>query len=154
MTRIGRRPQGVGLITPLSGSELAKQRMALFLRTLSGETSVGQACKELHIGESRFYDQRAEWLQDSLALLEPRRSGRPATPVAVPTPEEVQALRERLRETEARATALAVKAELAGALRPRSAPCTPGKKTTPAVNRRPQLAESLPLTILPAPPPK
>lgn len=152
MTRIGRRPQGVGLITPLSGSELAKQRMALFLRTLSGETSVGQACQELHIGESRFYDQRAEWLQDSLALLEPRRSGRPAKPVAAPTPEEVQALRERLRETEARATALAVKAELAGSLRPR--PCASGKKTTSVANRQPQLAESLPLTILPAPPPK
>jgi hypothetical protein len=129
MTRIGRKPQGVGLLTPLSGSELAKRRMKLFLQTLSGQTSVVQACAELGISEARFYGQRAEWLQESLALLEPRLAGRPAKPVATATAEEVQVLRERLRETEARATALAVQAELAGALS-RPLPMALGKKTT------------------------
>jgi transposase-like protein len=139
MTRIGRKPQGVGLLNPLSGSELAKRRMTLFLQTLSGQTSVVQACAELDICESRFYGQRAEWLQESLALLEPRPAGRPAKPVATPTAEEVQALRERLRETEARATALAVQAELAGALA-RPLPMALGKKTTalaPSTNKAP-----------------
>ena len=153
MKRMGRKPQGVGLLNPLSGSELAKRRMALFLQTLSGQTSVGQACAELQIGESRFYDQRAEWLQSSLSLLEPRPAGRPAKPAVAPTPEEVQALRERLRETEARATALAVRAELAGALRTRPLSCATGKKTTPVASRPSRPVESLPVTILPTPPP-
>lgn len=143
MKRIGRKPQGVGLLNPLSGSEVAKRRMTLFLQTLSGETSVVQACAELHICESRFYGQRAEWLQESLGLLEPRPSGRPAKPVVTATPEEVQALRERLRETEARAAALAVQAELAG-LRTRLFPCATGKKTTLVASRPPDSATPLP----------
>ena len=53
MTRTGRKPQGVGLLNPLSGSELAKRRMALFIQTLAGETSVVEACKELEIGRGR-----------------------------------------------------------------------------------------------------
>jgi hypothetical protein len=130
MNRFGRKPQGVNLLNPLSGSELAKRRMTLFLQTLSGETSVVQACAELNICESRFYGQRAEWLQESLALLEPRPSGRPAKTPATATPEEVRALRTQLRETEARAAALAVQAELAGTLGARLPTCAAVKKTT------------------------
>lgn len=154
MNRSGRKPQGVGLLTPLSGSELAKRRMALFLRTLSGETSVTRACAELQICESRFYGQRAEWLQESLSLLEPRPSGRPPKPVPTARPEEVQALRERLRETEARAAALAVQAELAGALRTRVLSCAPAKKTAPGANRPSQSATPLPTIVFPARPPR
>ena len=128
MTRTGRKPQGVGLLNPLSGSELAKRRMALFIQTLAGETSVVEACKELHIGESRFYGQRAEWLQAALELLEPRSAGRPHKVVTPPRAEDVERLREQLRETEARASAFAVKAELAGALRLPGA-CAAPKKT-------------------------
>jgi hypothetical protein len=134
MKRIGRKPQGVNLLHPLSGSDLAKRRMTLFLQTLSGETSVVQACAELNICESRFYGQRAEWLQESLALLEPRPSGRPAKMPATATPEEVRALRTQLRETEARAAALAVQAELAGTLGARLPSCKAVKKTTCVAN--------------------
>lgn len=129
MTRTGRKPQGVGLLNPLSGSELAKRRMALFIQTLAGETSVVEACKELEIGESRFYGQRAEWLQSALNLLEPRSAGRPHKVLPPPNAEDVERLREQLRETEARASALAVKAELAGALRLNRAACATPKKT-------------------------
>ena len=44
MTRLGRKPQGAGLVTPLAGSEHAKRRLILFLQTLSGRCSVGEAC--------------------------------------------------------------------------------------------------------------
>lgn len=128
MTRTGRRPQGVGLLNPLSGSELAKRRMALFIQTLAGETSVVEASKELEICESRFYGQRAEWLQSALNLLEPRSAGRPHKVTPPPSLEELEQLREQLRETEARASALAVKAELAGALRLHRTSCSAPKK--------------------------
>jgi hypothetical protein len=103
--------------------------MALFIQTLAGETSVVEACAELQIGESRFYGQRADWLQESLTLLEPRTAGRPAKAPSLASEEEVESLREQLRESEARAAVLAVKAELAGRVRLRSSACAPSKKT-------------------------
>jgi hypothetical protein len=136
MTRLGRKPQGVGLVTPLQGSKHAKQRMGWFLQTLSGECSVGEACAALGIGESRFYDQRGEWLQAALALLEPRSPGRPAKPEPTILPEEVQALRQRARELEARAAAAEVQAELARTLPHVVRQASAGKKTLTNSGRR------------------
>lgn len=130
MTRIGRKPQGAGLVTPLAGSEHAKQRLTLFLQTLSGQCSVPEACAELGIGQSRFFAQRSAWLQQSLAILEPRSPGRPPKPHSAPTDDDLRQLQERLQHLEARSAAVEVQAELASLLphvvrRPR-----PGKKTT------------------------
>jgi helix-turn-helix protein len=130
MSRLGRRPQGAGLVTPLEGSEHAKQRLKLFLQTLSGQCSVREACAELGICESRFHDQRAEWLRGSLELLEPRSPGRPPKPEPPLTPAEVESLRERVRELEARAAAVEVQAELASVLPHVIHRPSPGKKTT------------------------
>jgi hypothetical protein len=116
MARVGRKPQGVGLVVSLPGSKHAKERMTWFLQTLTGECSVGEACAALGISESRFYDQRNAWLQGSLGLLEPRSPGRPPKPEPAVLPEEVQALRQRVRELEARAAAVEVQSELARAL--------------------------------------
>jgi hypothetical protein len=137
MARLGRKPQGATLVSLLAGSRHAKRRMTWFLQTLAGERSVGEACAELGIGESRFFAQRGAWLQEALALLEPRSPGRPAKPEPPIPPTEVQSLRERVRELEARAAAVEVQAELARTLphvlhRPR-----PGKKTKSPVRRRP-----------------
>jgi hypothetical protein len=130
MTRIGRKPQGAGLVAPLAGSEHAKQRMTLFLQTLSGQCSVPEACAQLGIGPSRFFAQRSAWLQQSLAILEPRSPGRPPKHESAPAGEDLRQLQERLRHLEARSAAVEVQAELASLLphvvrRPR-----PGKKTT------------------------
>ena len=130
MPRIGRKPQGAGLVTPLAGSEHAKQRLALFLQTLSGQCSVPEACARLGIGQSRFFAQRSAWLQQSLAILEPRSPGRPPKPDSAPADDELRQLLERLQHLEARSAAVEVQAELASLLphvmrRPR-----PGKKTT------------------------
>jgi hypothetical protein len=130
MTQLGRKPQGVALVKPLAGSKHAKQRMTWFLETLAGQCSVGKACAALGICESRFYDQRAAWLQASLALLEPRSAGRPSTPEPRVLPEEAQALRQRVRELEARAAAVEVQGELARTLPHVVARLRPGKKTT------------------------
>jgi hypothetical protein len=130
MTRIGRKPQGAGLVTPLAGSEHAKQRLTLFLQTLSGQCSVPQACAELGIGQSRFFAQRSAWLQQSLAILEPRSPGRPPKPDSAAADDDLRQLQERLQHLEARSAAVEVQGELANLLphvvrRPR-----PGKKTT------------------------
>jgi hypothetical protein len=129
MGHLGRKPQGVKLLEGLAGSEHARRRMTLFLETLAGERMVAEACHELGIGPSRFFAQRAEWLQEALGLLEPRSPGRP--PQAAPSGSlvEIEALRRRVGELEARALAAEVRAEhgrtLAGVIRPRR----PGKKT-------------------------
>ena len=130
MTRLGRKPQGAGLVTPLPGSEHAKHRLTLFLQTLAGQCSVEEACSQLGIGQSRFFAQRAAWLEQSLALLEPRSAGRPPKP-PLPTDErEVQVLREQVRQLETRLAVAEVRSELACVL-PRvvGAACA-GKKTT------------------------
>jgi len=130
MARLGRKPQGVGLVAPLVGSKHAKQRLTWFLQTLTGECSVGKACAALEICQSRFYDQRSEWLQASLGLLEPRLAGRPAKAEPTVSAEEVQALRERVRQLEARAAAVEVQAELARTLPHVVGRASAGKKTT------------------------
>jgi hypothetical protein len=130
MTRLGRKPQGTGLVSPLAGSEHAKQRLTLFLKTLSGECTVADACNELGIVESRFYKQRGQWLQGALELLEPRSAGRPPKQEPLVAPAEVQALRQELQEFKARAAAAEVQVELAQALPHVIHRPGPGKKTT------------------------
>lgn len=138
MSRLGRKPQGAELVTPLEGSSHAKQRLKLFLQTLSGHCRVADACTELGICESRFFDQRAEWLRGALELLEPRSPGRPPKPEPIPTPAEVESLRERVRELEARAAAVEVRAELVSVLPHVIHRLAPGKKTTRSTRRQPR----------------
>jgi hypothetical protein len=138
MTRLGRKPQGAALVTPLTGSVHAKRRMMLFLQTLGGEYSVGQACAELGICESRFFAQRGDWLQGALGLLEPRSPGRTAKAEPLPAPADLEFLRERIRELESRAVVAEVKAELASALPHVIHPPAPVKKTTRSTRRPPR----------------
>ncbi len=125
------------MVVFLAGSKHAKQRLSWFLQTLSGERSVGEACVELGIGQSRFFAQRGAWLQEALALLEPRAAGRPAKPEPPIAASEVEALRERVRELEARAAAVEVQAELARTLPHVLHRPGPGKKTKLPARCRP-----------------
>ena len=68
---------GAGLVDGLDGSAGAKQRLKVFLETLSGRKGVGEASRELGIGEAAFYKARSQWLEGAVELLEPRRAGRP-----------------------------------------------------------------------------
>ncbi len=130
MMRMGRKPDPVALVGALAGSESTKRRLTLFLETLSGQRSVGAACAELGICESRFYAQRAEWLEESVKLLEPGHSGRPAKMEPAPDPAELQTLRERVRQLESRLAAAEVRSELACLLPRVAATALSGKKTT------------------------
>ena len=129
MMRLGRKPDAAALVAALSGSDPTKRRLLLFLETLSGQRSVGEACTELGICESRFYAQRAEWLEASVDLLEPGAPGRPAKPEPAPDPAELCALRDRVRQLESRLAAAEVRSELA-CLLPRVAASTQSEKKT------------------------
>jgi hypothetical protein len=129
MTRLGRKPQGARLVVALAGSKHAKRRLKMFLETLAGHCHVEDACAELGIGPSRFFAQRAEWLQEALALLEPRAAGRPQKLQTPISPVEVEDLRRRVRELEGQAAALEVQAELARTLPHVLHQRRPGKKT-------------------------
>ena len=116
MPPLGRKPQGARLVDALRGSAHAKSRLKLFLQTLADEVSVGEACRRLGICESRFFEQRTAWLHESIELLEPRAAGRPRKQEPALSEAEVQALKHRLQELEARAAVVEVQAELARSL--------------------------------------
>lgn len=77
MNHKGRKPLAAGHVEHLSGSELAKLRLSMILKTMLGELTVAEARAQLGICESRFHALRHQWLQQALELLEPRRAGRP-----------------------------------------------------------------------------
>lgn len=115
MSHPGRKPQGAQLVEELKGSAHAKQRARLFLETLAGEKTVGEACAELGVGESRFFALRGEWLQQGLEFLEPRPPGRP--PKVEPTESaELRELRRRVRELEGELLGARIKDDLRAVL--------------------------------------
>lgn len=107
MSRPGRRPLAERHVDGLAGSELAKQRLTLILKTMRGEVTIPQAAGELGVCESRFHAMRHRWLEASLQLLEPRRMGRPPTTtessdeVTVELRAEVERLRKELAMSQA-----------------------------------------------------
>jgi hypothetical protein len=74
----GRYPLGLEAVDGLAGSDLAKDRLKGILETLLGEARLGETCERLHMSAPRFQQLRAKVLIGALALLEPRRAGRPA----------------------------------------------------------------------------
>lgn len=138
MTRLGRKPQGTELVDTLVGSQHAKARLKAFLETLSGEVSVDEMCQQLGICQSRFFEQRTEWLHDSIGLLEPRAAGRPRKEEPTISVEEAQLLRQRVQELEARAAAVEVQAELVRTLPHVVARAAAPKKTPSRSLRQPK----------------
>jgi hypothetical protein len=74
----GRKAHGIEQVERLPGSTVAKQRLEVFLANLAGRLSVAEACAQLGLHESRFFELRKRWLEDSVASLEPQLPGRPA----------------------------------------------------------------------------
>jgi hypothetical protein len=111
--RAGRKPQGVQLIDGLEGDARAKRALKVFLKTLSGECTVDEACQELDLAPSWFFEWRNRWLQESLDLLAPRKMGRPAQPQA-PGESRAAQLEEELQKVQAQLAAANLRAALAG----------------------------------------
>ena len=76
MTRRGRKPDLLGVIDRLGGSEFAKKRLGEILRhTVEGKTAQ-EAADEMGISLSRFHELQSEALQGAVEALEPKPAGR------------------------------------------------------------------------------
>ncbi len=106
----GRKPAGPKLVEGLPGSDYAKKRLQQILRSISGEVTIEDACAELEISRTRFYDLRQSLLEDMVENLEPRPAGRP--PQKPEVPEEVTLLERRILQLELELKATHVRAEL------------------------------------------
>lgn len=74
---VGRKPKGPRMAMELEGSRDAKRRLQVILETITGECTVGEACKKLDVSEAHFFRLRTGVLQAALADLEPKPMGRP-----------------------------------------------------------------------------
>jgi hypothetical protein len=108
----GRRTSGVELVSALGGSSEAKRRLKLILKTLSGDTRVVDACKDLGVCEALFYRFRHDCLKQSLQSLEPKPMGRPRKHASVAA-EELQRLEAQNEALRRRVEALEVREEIA-----------------------------------------
>ncbi len=111
---MSRPPEGVGHVDRLDGPTELKHRLRVLLETLLGRVSVGQACEELGVSESRLHELRQQALVGALGALMPKPSGRPAT--ADTTALREQELRARIGELEVDLQAALVRTELALAM--------------------------------------
>ena len=96
MCGTGRPPKGIGHVDGLKGPEQEKQRLRVILRTISGEQTVGEACRELGVSEARLHELRHRALQSALDGLLPGRPGRPR----IEEPEEAGQVRELVERME------------------------------------------------------
>ena len=128
----GRPPMGTKHVDGLTGSSESKRRLRTILQTLTGECSVGHACKRLKVSESRFHQLRKEALDGALAGLDARPSGRPpAEPPALES--KVAELESEVRELRMDLQASRVRTEIAltmpHLLRDRKKKARPGRTT-------------------------
>jgi hypothetical protein len=119
----GRKPLSIDdQVDRLSGLPVAKARLRVILANLAGHIGVADACAELEICESWFFELKQESLQRWVKTLEPGSPGR--RPSLEQTPEEAQIseLEEQVRQLELELKAAQLREELArkGLSRPKA----------------------------------
>ena len=130
----GRKPLSIAdQIDRLAGSPAAKARLRVILANLAGQIGIADACAELGIAESWFFDLKHESLERWAKAMEPGSPGR--RPTVEPTPEQqrIVELEERVRRLELELKATQLREELArqGLSRPKSQ----GKHAAKKANR-------------------
>ena len=132
--RRGRKPAGPKYVQHLQGSAQTKQRVQLILETMTGTRRVQDACAELKISATRFYQVREEFLQGGLTRVEGKAAGRPRRPA---TAAAVEALQEQVTELALELKASRLREEIALILPgARQGAAEPQKKTTERPQRR------------------
>lgn len=95
----GRKPMSIDdQVDRLEGSPVAKARLRVILANLAGELSVGEACAELDVHESRYFDLKRESLKRWLESMEPGTPGRRPAPEKTVEQEHIAELEARVRE--------------------------------------------------------
>lgn len=108
----GRKPSGPRLVERAEGSRRAKLRLRTILETIAGETSIGEACAALGIGEAAFHKLRARVLQEAVESLEPRTPGRPPKEDDAAS-DEIESLEAQVQELERELQASRIREQLA-----------------------------------------
>lgn len=116
MAKRGRPIKGTDKIDHLPGSIDAKQRLAVIMKSISGELSIREACRKLGIEKSAFYRMRDTVLSSALASLEPKERGRPRTPAPTEEQEYIADLEATVREQRIELEASLIREELAIAM--------------------------------------
>jgi hypothetical protein len=93
----GRWPDGLEYLDNLDASMATKDRLKWIIMVLSGEARVIEACAELDVSETRYYQLRETALQAALTAIEPRPAGRPSR-VSLAQTEPIRVLEQRVRE--------------------------------------------------------
>lgn len=86
------------LIAELEGSDLARERVALLLKTFSQEQQVQEAAAKLDISPQYFHGLRQQILQAAVRAAEPKPLGRPAQPPPDPNLGRIAELEQRIRD--------------------------------------------------------
>lgn len=118
----GRKPMSIDdQIDRLEGSPVAKARLRVILANLAGQISVSDACAELDIHESWYFDLKQNSLKRWLKMMEPGTPGRHPETGKAGDPQHVAELEARVRRLELELKAAQLRAELArqGVARPK-----------------------------------
>jgi hypothetical protein len=129
----GRRPLSIAeQVDRLRGSPVAKLRLRVILENLAGQIGIAQACAELGIEQSWFFDLKHESLEHLARVLEPSSPGRRPSPERTPEQEQIAELKERVRHLELELKGAHLGEELArkGLSRPKAPANYPAKKAS------------------------
>jgi hypothetical protein len=119
----------------LDGPPPSKQRLAVILRTISGELSVEAACAEIGVSPAQFHRLRQRALEGALSALAPGPPGRPpATPPAEAC--RVEQLESEVRELKIDLRASQLREEIAILMPHLLKPAPGGAKKKPGRRRR------------------
>ena len=70
---------GADLVDDLGGTEEARARLKTILEQMNGEVTVDEACAELDVARSTYFELRQRALSAAVIGLAPKPRGRPAT---------------------------------------------------------------------------
>ena len=119
----GRKPMSIAdQVDRLAGSPVAKARLRVILANLAGQINVADACADLGIEESWFFDLKHESLERWVKTLEPGSPGRPPAGEQSPEQQHIAELQARAERLELELKAARLRAELARAGVSRSQP--------------------------------
>ena len=119
----GRKPMSIAdQVDRLAGSPVAKARLRVILANLAGQINIADACADLGIEESWFFDLKHQSLECWVKTLEPGSPGRPPAGEQSPEQQHIAELQARAERLELELKAARLRAELARAGLPRPKP--------------------------------
>jgi hypothetical protein len=119
----GRKPMTIAdHVDRLPGSPVAKLRLRVILANLAGQIGVADACAELEIGESWFFELKHESLERWVKALEPESPGRRPAMEQTPEQQQIAELEQQVQRLELQMKAARLGEELArkGLSRPKA----------------------------------